>query len=220
MKQFVGIFFCVLLTIMLIINICNSPRLNQMDEDVQYEYIEEDSIDVDSSYVENRVKKPLDKKAAILLIKQFEGYRSETYKCSNGVPTIGWGTTKCCLDEIYRRGYIKDTMYYVWGDTISKEQACHILSKTIDMIYSSALKCVPDVKYLNPKSQAAFISWAYQCGIGNIDSHTGIIGSFPEIAKHLDDKILYDILTERAFYGKYKTRRLKEAAVIIGAKCK
>ena len=81
-----------------------------------------------------------------------------------------------------------------------------------------SLKNVPDLKYLSPKAQAAFISWAYQCGIGSVKAKTGIIGVFPDIIDHIDDKMLYDILVERAYYSKYKARRLKEAALIIGIK--
>ena len=121
------------------------------------------------------------------------------------------------MDELYRKGYLEDS-FYEWGDTMTKPKADLIVSKTVDMIYATAKVNVPDLKYLSPKAQAAFISWAYQCGIGSPQKKTGILGAFPDIVEYVDDKILYDILVERAFYGKYKSRRLKEAAIIIGVK--
>ena len=49
--------------------------------------------------------------ATIDLIKQFEGFRSETYKCSAGVDTIGYGTTAAAdvgIDPAIRRKITKD----------------------------------------------------------------------------------------------------------------
>ena len=172
---------------------------------------------VDTTFVETRSPHKLDKATAISIIKSLEGYRGVVYNCPNGVPTVGYGTTKACMDELYRKGYLEDS-FYEWGDTMTKPKADLILSKTVDMIYATAKANVPDLKYLSPKAQAAFISWAYQCGIGSQQRKTGILGAFPDIAEYVDDKILYDILVERAFYGKYKARRLKEAAIIIGVK--
>lgn len=191
-------------------------RTNEASE--KFPELEIDTTTIDEPYIETRHACTIDKAAAISIIKSFEGFRDTIYKCPNGVPTVGWGTTKCCLDELYRQGYIKDSTYYRWGGSLPKAKADVIVSKAIDMMYASSKKLVPDLKYLSPKAQAAFISWAYQCGIGNVQKKTGIIGVFPDIIDHLDDKMLYDILTERAFYSKYKTRRLKEAALIIGLK--
>lgn len=176
-----------------------------------------DTTFVEKPYVETRSPHKLDKATAISIIKSFEGYRDTVYNCPNGVPTVGYGTTKACMTELYRKGYLEDS-FYVWGDTMTKPKADLIVSKTVDMIYAIAKANVPDLKYLSPKAQAAFVSWAYQCGIGSQQKKTGILGVFPDIAEHVDDKMLYDILVERAFYGKYKARRLKEAAVIIGVK--
>lgn len=176
-----------------------------------------DTCNTEEPYIETRSSHKLDKAAAILLIKSFEGFSDSVYACPSGVPTVGWGTTKTCLTELHRQKYI-DTTFYVWGHHLEKAEAEVLLSKTIDMIYKMSLKNVPDLKYLSPKAQAAFISWAYQCGIGSVKAKTGIIGVFPDIIEHIDDKMLYDILVERAYYSKYKARRLKEAALIIGIK--
>lgn len=176
-----------------------------------------DTCSIEEPYIETRSSHKLDKAAAIQLIKAFEGFSDSVYKCPSGVPTVGWGTTKTCLTELHRQKYV-DTTFYVWGHHLEKADADILLSKTIDMIYKMSLKNVPDLKYLSPKAQAAFISWAYQCGIGSVKAKTGIIGVFPDIIDHIDDKMLYDILVERAYYSKYKARRLKEAALIIGIK--
>ena len=205
-------FVAVILTILV------SQGCTASNNEASISSFEKDTTIVEDTYVETRSIHNMDKRAAIVAIKQFEGYRDTVYKCSNGVPTIGWGTTKCCLDELYKRGYIKDTLYYVWGDTITKAKADFILSKTIDMIHASARKYIPDIKYLSPCAQAALMSWAYQCGIGSVNKKTGILGTFPELAEHVDDKMLYDILADRAFYGKYKSRRFREAALVIGLK--
>lgn len=208
MKQTIATIGTVL-AIFAIIRMCNASH-----SPLKVEIPITDTIEVDEPYVEKRVARKINKSVALKAIKEFEGFRSEMYKCTNGVPTIGWGTTKPCYDELVRLKYV-DSTFYSWGDTLSKEKADIILSKTVDMIYVIAKSRVPDLKYLSPKAQAAFISWAYQCGVGSEQSKKGILGVFPEIANHFDDKMLYDILTERAFYSKYKARRLKEASIVI-----
>lgn len=201
--------------ILAIISFSKTCNIHHVHKDASFKI---DSVANDEPYVETRTPHKLDKAAALSLIKGFEGFRDTVYKCPNGIPTVGWGTTKGCLVELYKQGYISDTTFYKWGDVLDKEKADVILSKTIDMIYKSSMRYVPDLKYLSPKAQASFISWTYQCGIGSVQKKTGIIGVFPDITEHIDDKMLYDILVERAFYSKYKERRLKEAALIIGLK--
>lgn len=206
-----AIITCVIAMIAVIFRACtHEPEVSKPVEVVDTTFVEE-------PYVETRSPHKLDKATAISIIKSFEGYRDTVYKCPNGVPTVGYGTTKACMTELYRKGYLEDT-FYVWGDAMTKSKADLIISKTVDMIYATAKAKVHDLKYLSPKAQAAFVSWTYQCGIGSQQKKTGILGVFPDIAEHIDDKMLYDILAERAFYGKYKTRRLKEAAIIIGVK--
>ena len=92
--------------------------------------------------------------ATIDLIKEFEGFRSEAYRDSAGVWTIGYGTTDRAGVGIAPRP----------GQTITKEEAEWYLHRAVDKF---AAEIRPAIK--RPMTQnefGAFVSLAYNIGPG------------------------------------------------------
>lgn len=88
------------------------------------------------------------------IIKNAEGYRSETYKCPSGKYTVGWGHTKGVKP----------------GDKITVDKAEEYLQKDID-------ECIEYI-YTHvkvPLTQGQFdalVSFIFNCGAGNFESST------------------------------------------------
>ncbi len=99
-------------------------------------------------------------KQGIDLIKSFEGLKLKPYLCSAGVPTIGYGSTR------YNNGVkvtLKDT-------PITEEKALVLLEDTLKQ-YELAVDafCVDTI---NQNQFDALVSFAYNCGVGNLKSST------------------------------------------------
>jgi lysozyme len=99
-------------------------------------------------------------KQGIGLIKSFEGLKLKPYLCSAGVPTIGYGSTR------YNNGVkvtLKDT-------PITEEKALVLLEDTLKQ-YELAVDafCVDTI---NQNQFDALVSFAYNCGVGNLKSST------------------------------------------------
>lgn len=90
----------------------------------------------------------------IEFIKSFEGYSSKVYKCSAGVSTIGYGTTR---KECVSKG------------TCTKEQATQWLKEDIEVV----AKAIKD-KGITLKQHEfdALVSFAYNCGTGALFGST------------------------------------------------
>ncbi len=93
-------------------------------------------------------------KEALEMIRQFEGCRLTAYKCPAGVWTIGYGHT----------AGVKE------GQTITQAQADAFLvedcQKFADYVDNPAY--VPITAGLNDNQRDALISFAYNCGAGNL----------------------------------------------------
>ncbi len=93
-------------------------------------------------------------KEALEMIRQFEGCRLTAYKCPAGVWTIGYGHT----------AGVKE------GQTITQAQADAFLisdcQKFADYVDNPAY--VPTTAGLNDNQRDALISFAYNCGAGNL----------------------------------------------------
>lgn len=100
-------------------------------------------------------------KAAIDLIKEFEGFKGEPYKCPAGVPTIGYGTT------IYPDGR-KVSMR---DDDITEAEATEYLQHEVDKIRIGLNARLSSLQ-LNTNQICALISWVYNLGFGNFDKST------------------------------------------------
>lgn len=99
-------------------------------------------------------------KKGINLIKQFEGLKLKPYLCSAAVPTIGYGTT------IYPNGKkvsLSDSL-------ITEAQAEEYLAN--DLIYFEKQVDAFTTDAVNQNQFDALVSFAYNCGIGNLKSST------------------------------------------------
>ena len=81
------------------------------------------------------------------MVKEFEGFRSEPYKCPAGVWTIGYGTTQ---------GITKDTV------PITEEAASRMLDDDLDLIASVVSKYLPE---LRQNQVDAVLSFVYNVGL-------------------------------------------------------
>lgn len=91
-------------------------------------------------------------KAGLDLIKQFEGFRAQTYDDGVGVLTIGYGTT----------GKAGVGINPIWGMTITEYEAQLYLQKAIDKFAKSIEHSI--VPELNENQWAACLSLAYNIG--------------------------------------------------------
>lgn len=93
------------------------------------------------------------------LIKEFEGFRSNAYRCPAGVVTIGIGTT------VYANG-----QRVQMGDTITEKEAERELRSAIK-VYEDAVRRNVTV----PLTQGQFdalVSFTYNCGVGALEAST------------------------------------------------
>ena len=91
-------------------------------------------------------------RAALDLIKEFEGFRSETYRDIAGVLTIGYGTTSAAGVGIVP----------VPGMTITKAEAEWYLQKAVDKFAAQIAKYI--TAPINENEFGAFVSLAYNIG--------------------------------------------------------
>ena len=91
----------------------------------------------------------------VSLIKQFEGCRLKAYKCPAGVWTIGYGHT----------AGVKE------GDTITQDTAEAYLRNDLEK-YEKAVMLYDDIYRFNQNQFDALVSFAYNCGIGNLKNLT------------------------------------------------
>lgn len=95
----------------------------------------------------------------IEIIKKFEGLRTKAYKCSAGVPTIGYGLTFYPSGERVKM-----------GDIITPEQAEKYL---VEVLKGFQKQIAPLIKTeLNPHQWDALISFTYNVGVGNLKIST------------------------------------------------
>ena len=93
-------------------------------------------------------------KAGLDLIKKWEGFRSATYRCSAGVLTIGYGTTKAAGVGIDPQP----------GMHITEPEAAEYLRRTVDKFAAQIRPAI--TAPINENEFAAFVSLAYNIGPG------------------------------------------------------
>jgi lysozyme len=94
------------------------------------------------------------------LIKKYEGFKSKPYLCPSSVPTIGFGST-----------YYEDGHKVKLSDpSITEEEATTLLMALL-VSYEKAVDsyCVDNI---NQSQFDALVSFAYNCGVGNLKSST------------------------------------------------
>ena len=90
----------------------------------------------------------------IELIKKFENFRSESYKCPAGVWTIGYGHT----------GKVKQ------GDKVTEDQATRLLEQDVEIAEKIVATLVK--KPLRQQQFDALVSFVYNLGSGNFAGST------------------------------------------------
>ena len=98
--------------------------------------------------------------AGITLIKEFEGCRLTPYRCSAGVPTVGYGTTY--RPDGGRVSMCDKPLTIEQADELFDRDINHFSAKVDDLIG------VP----VSPNQFSAVVSLAYNIGCGNLRSST------------------------------------------------
>lgn len=93
------------------------------------------------------------------LIQEFEGLRLSAYRCSAGVPTIGYGNTR-----------YEDGKLVKMGDRITKERAESLFRLLADRFASDVLKMLKTTVTQNQFN--ALVSFAYNIGVGALRDST------------------------------------------------
>jgi lysozyme len=98
-------------------------------------------------------------KAGKDLIKSYEGLRLSSYKCSANKDTIGFGNT-----------FYEDGRPVKPGDTITLERANQLFDFIIAKFAAKVKQLVKSD--INENQFAALVSFAYNCGVGNLQNST------------------------------------------------
>ncbi len=120
------------------------------------------------------------------LIKEFEGCKLKSYQCSAKKWTIGFGNT-----------FYEDGSPVLPGHAISKEKADQLFDLISDEFASKVAKLVPS--HINPNQFGALVSFAYNCGIVNLQKSTLLK---KVIANHNDPSIRAEFLKWNKAGGK------------------
>lgn len=171
------------------------PNEQEAIEHVEVRYVEEQEAHEPRTPQRRLVRPlyPIDTHISIALniIKKYEGFRSEPYRCAAGVLTIGYGETD---PEIVGQEYISEQDAY----TLLKEKVINISKEIKQTIRHD----------LNHNQLAALTSFYYNLGPGNFGNIARRInkGNIDEAA---DAILLYDKCDGVALKG-LKMRRAEE----------
>jgi GH24 family phage-related lysozyme (muramidase) len=91
------------------------------------------------------------------IVKEFEGCRLEAYLCPAGKPTIGYGHTGLDVQL---------------GRTITQQQAEALLELDLRRFATGVHDLIPSSRTLGGNQQAALISWAFNVGLGAVETST------------------------------------------------
>lgn len=94
------------------------------------------------------------------LIKKYEGFSEKPYKCSAGVPTIGYGSTF----------YLNGNKVTMKDSPISEEVALSILFSVVED-FSKKVEKLLNVS-VNQNQFDALVDFSYNLGIGNLQKST------------------------------------------------
>ena len=93
------------------------------------------------------------------LIAKYEGCKLEAYLCPSNVWTIGFGNTR-----------YEDNSEVEEGDKITKERALQLFDNILVKFVDGVSKLV--TKPLTGNQFSALVSFAFNCGLGNLKSST------------------------------------------------
>lgn len=141
--------------------------------------------------------------AGIDLIKKWEGFKAETYRCSAGVLTIGYGTTKAAGVGIDPQP----------GMRITEAEAEAYLRKTVDKFAASIRSSI--TAPINENEFAAFVSLAYNIGPGAFRKSSALKHfNAGDKAKAADAILLWNKAGGRVLKG-LQNRRAEERALFL-----
>jgi lysozyme len=143
----------------------------------------------------------IDKKG-LALIAEFEGLSLKPYKCSAGVPTIGFGST------YYENG----TKVNMSDTPITKQRAEQLLQHTADRFASKVFNLIK-----NPVTQNQFnalVSFAFNVGSGALASSTllKLVNINPNDAMIAKEFLKWNKVNKVPVQG-LTNRRIKESAL-------
>lgn len=95
--------------------------------------------------------------AGLNLVKEFEGLYTKAYKCPAGVWTIGYGHT----GKVDGKAICK-------GMTISKAKATELLQEDMETFERAVNNCSALTFVPNDNQFSALVSFAFNCGSGNL----------------------------------------------------
>ncbi len=97
--------------------------------------------------------------AGLDLIKSFEGFKPKMYICPAGLPTIGYGTVIDTVEEQYLK-----------TKTLTQQEANDLLAKELGFYEKEVAKLI--TKTITDNQFAALVSFAFNCGVGNLRKST------------------------------------------------
>lgn len=97
-------------------------------------------------------------KPARKIVAEFEGCELRPYLCPAGIPTQGYGRTGPNIK--------------IDGPAITQEQADQWLAEDLQRFADGIYRLIPASAYLGANQQAALISWAFNIGLGAVETST------------------------------------------------
>jgi lysozyme len=136
------------------------------------------------------------------LIKEFEGLSLKPYKCSAGVPTIGYGST------YYENG----TRVQMSDAPITKQRAEQLLQHTADRVASKVANLIK--KPVTQNQFNALVSFAFNLGVRALQNSTllRLVNINPNDANIAKEFLKWNKAGGKVVQG-LTNRRIKESAL-------
>ena len=139
------------------------------------------------------------------IVAEFEGCRLEPYLCAAGVPTIGYGRTGKDITLGIKR--------------ISQAQADQWLAEDLQRFADGIHRLLPGSQLWGANQQAALISWAFNVGLGAVESSTlrkRLLAGEPGIMVAPQELLRWDKANGKSLAGLTR-RRAAEVALFAGS---
>jgi len=93
-------------------------------------------------------------------VASWEGFRADAYLCPANVWTLGYGATSINGRAVKR------------GDSITQPSAAKLLGDDLKRFYAGLIRLIPAVQGYTPQQKAAMASWAFNVGLGAVETST------------------------------------------------